>query len=155
MKFKTLMYGVLFSILSAGLASLIVLAANHYLLIDGSPSKEKPSFFKRNPNKEITFIELKNIIITLKSTDGRERYVLLELAFPTTSEENKNLTQSALPALRSATVNLLTNADFHEMHNLTIPELRTRLMTAYQHDLEALTLNVPFDNVIVSKIVFQ
>lgn len=155
MKTKSLFWGVLFSLLTAALVAIMLIFSQRYLLNDNNNAKAAPLFFNRDTPYKTSFVEVKNIVINLKNYEGRERYVLLELALSTTTPKNKTLTMEDLPAVRSSTVNLLSNADFQEIHNLPISELRRRLMEAYQRDLQTMNIQVPFENVIISKIVFQ
>lgn len=66
-----------------------------------------------------------------------------------------NRTIALLPAVRSSTVDLLSNLDFKTIHDLSIPELRKKMMAAYERDFTTLDITMPFDNVIISKIVYQ
>ncbi|EIC83883.1 flagellar basal body-associated protein FliL [Serratia sp. M24T3] len=144
---------ILFSaLLAAIVADILITYVNPLILQNDQANLTKVN---HKGQKDIHFVEVKNIIITLQSSEGRERYLLLELALSTDSEANMNRTTALLPAVRSSTVDLLSNLDFKTIHDLSIPELRKKMMAAYERDFTTLDITMPFDNVIISKIVYQ
>ncbi|WP_342221737.1 flagellar basal body-associated FliL family protein [Candidatus Fukatsuia endosymbiont of Tuberolachnus salignus] len=106
-------------------------------------------------NKAVQFVEIKNMVITLKNIDQDERYMLLELGIATGDDDDIKKVNALTPAIRGATVNLLSGMNYREVRDLTIADLRQSLMSEYQKNFNQLKVPMPFDDVVISKMVFQ
>lgn len=103
-----------------------------------------------------SFIEVKNLVITLQGEGGRERYMLLDLVLVVHGEEQSSKAEAFLPAVRGATVALLNNQPYSEVRARPIMELHDQLMKRYHQESSQLGFApLPFDDVMISKMVFQ
>lgn len=105
-------------------------------------------------NKAVQFVEIKNMIITLKDNKS-ERYLQLELGIATGDDNDVKKVIAMVPVIQSATVNLLSNMDYQAVRNISIVDLRRQLMNEYRKDFESLNVLMPFDDVVISRMVFQ
>lgn len=101
------------------------------------------------------FVEIKNVVVTLKSRGDSERYLLLELALTTGSAADTHRAEELSPAIRGATVNLLSAMDYDAVRAMSVEVLRDKLMNAYSERFKSLNTRMPFKDVIISKMVFQ
>lgn len=114
------------------------------------------SFFSRaEEERPLLFVEIKNIVVTLRSEGDRERYMLLELALTAADEEAVQRTELMLPAIRGATVALLSDMDYHEVRALRVADMHDKLMEAYSDRFKQLNNVLPFNDVIISKMLLQ
>ena len=60
-----------------------------------------------------------------------------------------------IPAIRGATVNLFSEMDYDAVRALSVSNLHDKLKAAYAARFDSLKMDVPFDDVIISKMVFQ
>ncbi|WP_087943367.1 flagellar basal body-associated FliL family protein [Candidatus Regiella insecticola] len=95
------------------------------------------------------------MVITLKNIDDEERYMLLELGIATGDDADVKKVTALTPAIRGATVNLLSGMNYQEIRSFTIADLRQSLMSEYQRNFNELKVPMPFDDVVISKMVFQ
>jgi len=113
------------------------------------------SWFKSKP-PQASFIEIKDLVITLQAEENRPRYVLLDVVLVVRGEEQSTQAQAFEPAIRSATVALLNNQPFDQVRSRTLPELHDQLLKRYQDEAKHLGFQVlPFDDIMISKMVFQ
>lgn len=135
---------------------LAAVAANYHDAIlakfKSTPAAINQSFVRGN--KAVQFVEIKNIIITLKDNKS-ERYLQLELGLATGDDHDVKKVIAMVPAIQSATVNLLSNMDYQVVRNTSIVDLRRQLMGEYKKDFEKLNAPMPFDDVVISRMVFQ
>ncbi|MDU7868298.1 MAG: flagellar basal body-associated FliL family protein, partial [Pantoea sp.] len=59
------------------------------------------------------------------------------------------------PAIRGATVNLLSAMEYDAVRSMNVELLRDKLMQAYSERFQSLNTRMPFNDVIISKMVFQ
>ncbi|MEY8713299.1 flagellar basal body-associated FliL family protein [Mangrovibacter phragmitis] len=103
----------------------------------------------------VEFIEITNLIITLKGIHGEPRYLLLEQALVTSHPEDARRTQALLPALRGAAVGLLNGLPYLDVRAMPVETLTQQLTARYDEQLQQLNTSKPFEDVIISKMVFQ
>ncbi|CND28562.1 flagellar basal body-associated FliL family protein [Yersinia alsatica] len=142
-----------------GLLLLIILtaAAVNYHKDILAKFKSKPVTISKSfirGNKAVQFVEIKNMIITLKDNKS-ERYLQLELGIATGDNNDVKKVIAMVPVIQSATVNLLSNMDYQAVRNTSIIDLRRQLMSEYKKDFESLNVPMPFDDVVISRMVFQ
>ncbi|MGB7800207.1 flagellar basal body-associated FliL family protein [Buttiauxella sp.] len=117
--------------------------------------KIKQMFASTEEETQVLFVEISNIIITLKSDGGKERYMLLELALTAATEDAVKQTEMMIPAIRGATVALLTEKDYALVRTLSVNDLHDELLTAYRERFRQLKTQMPFNDVIISKMLLQ
>ncbi|EKN6004552.1 TPA: flagellar basal body-associated FliL family protein [Yersinia enterocolitica] len=60
-----------------------------------------------------------------------------------------------VPVIQAATVNLLSSMDYQAVRQTSIVDIRRQLMSEYKKDFEKLNAPMPFDDVVISRMVFQ
>lgn len=119
----------------------------------GSPPTTVSHSFIRG-NKAVQFVEIKNLVITLKDYKT-ERYLQLELGVATGDDNDIKHVIAMVPVIQAATVNLLSNMDYQAVRHISIVDLRRQLMNEYKIEFEKLNTPMPFDDVVISRMVFQ
>lgn len=156
MNAKTLTFGLLIALVTAILAAGMTVVGTHLLRMDEATGRSFLSdMFTSSSKESVEFVEIKNVVITLKGKSQSERYLLLELNLATSNPEDTRRTQDMIPAVRGATVSLLSDMDYDAVRAMNVNELHNQLMTAYTARFKSLKMNVPFNDVIISKMVFQ
>lgn len=118
--------------------------------------KKISGFFSSGDHVEpLQFVEMNNIMITLRSDGDRERYMLLELALSARDNDAVTRIETLLPAIRGATVALLSDMEYSVVRAMHIAELHDKLMAAYTARFAELKQPVPFNDVTISKMLLQ
>ncbi len=60
-----------------------------------------------------------------------------------------------VPVIQATTVNLLSSMDYQAVRHTSILDLRRQLMNEYKQDFAGLNVPMPFDDVVISRMVFQ
>ncbi|MEO3989829.1 flagellar basal body-associated FliL family protein [Pseudocitrobacter cyperus] len=154
MNTKTLLFGVIIALVTAVMAAGLTVVGTHLLRSDEGAGVLTQWFSSSEP-QSVEFVEVKNLVITLKGSSSAERYLLLELNLTTSSPENTRKSEEMIPAIRGATVSLLSDMNYSAVRALSVNELHNKLKAAYDARFSSLNMNVPFDDVIISKMVFQ
>jgi len=157
MTVKTFSLGLVIALVAAVLAAVLAVMGNHILAQpeNGVGDKISKMFTSADGEATVEFVEIKNVVITLKSDNKKERYLLLELALATSDGKETARTEAMVPAIRGATVSLLSDMEYSHIRGMNVVELREQLMAAYVKKFKALNTGVPFHDVIISKMVFQ
>ncbi|KID06621.1 flagellar biogenesis protein [Hafnia alvei] len=156
MTVKTFSLGLVIALVAAVLAAVLAIMGNHILAQPENGVGDKISkMFSADGEATVEFVEIKNVVITLKSDNKKERYLLLELALATSDGKETARTEAMVPAIRGATVSLLSDMEYSHIRGMNVVELREQLMAAYVKKFKALNTGVPFHDVIISKMVFQ
>lgn len=154
MTVKTFSLGLLIALIAAVFAAGLTVVGTHLLKDEGGLSAITNAF-KSEKDSHVEFVEIKNVIITLKSEGSKERYLLLELALTTDDASNTKRTEEMTPAIRGATVSLLSDMNYNTVRGMNVNELREKLLVAYSARFKSLKSSMPFKDVIISKMVFQ
>lgn len=153
---KTVRFGVIVAAGTAICTSALTVAGMQMLRADSKTGESAlSSFFSASKSPVVEFVEIKNMVITLKGSAEEERYLLLEVNLATTSEKQKHLVEGMIPALRGATVSLLSALDYHAVREMSVGDLREKLLSAYSAKFTSLKIPQPFEDVIISKMLFQ
>jgi flagellar FliL protein len=156
MNAKTMLFGVLIALVTAVCAAALTVAGMHYFRTDATTGENAASgFFNSSESRNVEFVEIKNVVITLKGNDSNERYLLLEVNLETSDPKKTQSARDMIPAIRGATVSLLSDMDYQEVRGMSIGTLHSKLKAAYIEKFASLKIPVPFDDVIISKMVFQ
>ncbi len=152
---KTTLLNFILVLVTALVTALLVLAGSQYLnkKNDGSVPD---SFFSSSSEEEkvLQFVEIKNLVITLRSNSLKERYLLLDLAL-TTDELQAQRAENLLPKIKGIAVDMLTSMDYNEVRGMSVQALRSLMMKRYQSAFHNIGVTIPFDDVTISKMVFQ
>ncbi len=154
MTIKTFSLALIIALVAAIFAAGLTVVGSH-LLKDKEGLSAITSIFSSTDETVVEFVEIKNVIITLKSDSRKERYLLLELALTTDDPNNAKRTEEMSPAIRGATVSLLSDMDYDAVRSMSVNELREKLLAAYSARFKSLNSSMPFKDVIISKMVFQ
>ncbi|HCQ7756858.1 flagellar basal body-associated FliL family protein [Citrobacter sp. 50677481] len=154
MNTKTLLFGVIIALVTAVMAAGLTVVGTHLLRSD-ERATAIDKLFSSSGSHSVEFVEIKNLVITLKGSGRTERYLLLELNLATNGPDNTRKSEEMIPAIRGATVSLLSDMEYSAVRALSVGELHNKLKTAYEARFSSLNMNVPFDDVIISKMVFQ
>ncbi|MEH0888076.1 flagellar basal body-associated FliL family protein [Enterobacter sp. UNJFSC 003] len=155
MTIKTFSLGLVIALIAAIFAAIFTILGTHLLSQDESKHSIISSLFSSSEESTVEFVEIKNVVITLKSHSESERYLLLELALTTHSSADARRAEELSPAIRGATVNLLSSLDYDAVRGMNVELLRDKLMQAYTERFMSLKTRMPFKDVIISKMVFQ
>lgn len=154
MNTKTLLFGVIIALVTAVMAAGLTVVGTHLLRSEESVGALSNIFSSSEP-QSVEFVEVKNLVITLKGNSRTERYLLLELNLATRGADNTRKTEEMIPAIRGATVSLLSDMEYSAVRAMSVNEVHNKLKAAYEARFSSLNMNVPFDDVIISKMVFQ
>ncbi|RPH29432.1 flagellar basal body-associated FliL family protein [Buttiauxella warmboldiae] len=167
MTIKTFSMGLAIAMVSAVLAAVMaVVGAQHFAQAASANAATTPQtqsawqkfthmFSSAEEETQVLFVEINNIMVSLKNDGGQARYMLLELALTAKTEEAVKQTEMMIPAIRGATVALLTEKDYSLVRTLSVNDLHDELMGAYQARFKQLNSRIPFDDVIISKMLLQ
>lgn len=156
MNVKTFSFGIVIVLVTAVLAAGLTVVGTKLLRNKESDDGNFLSrLFTSTHQTQVEFVEVKNLVIALKGENNEERYLLLEINLATDSAENVKKTQDMLPAVRGATVGLLTDMDYRDVRAMSVNELHDKLKAAYIERFSSLKMSMPFNDLIISKMVFQ
>lgn len=155
MTIKTFSLGLVIALIAATFAAVLTVLGTHLLSQDENKSSMISQFFASSDESVVEFVEIKNVVVTLKSRGDSERYLLLELALTTDSAADTHRAEELSPAIRGATVTLLSSMDYDAVRDMSVEDLRGKLMNAYTARMKSLKTRMPFKDVIISKMVFQ
>ncbi|WP_368543873.1 flagellar basal body-associated FliL family protein [Enterobacter soli] len=155
MTIKTFSLGLVIALIAAIVAAALTVFGTHMLSQDEGKRLAFSSLFSSSEESSVEFVEIKNVVITLKSHRDAERYLLLELALAANSASDAQRAEEMSPAIRGATVNLLSSMEYDAVRDMSVELLRDKLMEAYAQRFESLNTRMPFKDVIISKMVFQ
>ncbi|AJZ88540.1 flagellar basal body-associated FliL family protein [Cedecea neteri] len=155
MTVKTFSLGLLIALIAAAFAAVLTIVGTHVLSRDEGGSGMLTSLFSSTDEQRVEFVEIKNVVITLQSNGSKERYLLLELALATNDPGSVQRINDMSPAVRGATVSLLSDMHYDRVRAMSVSELKAELMKAYGERFRSLNSTIPFQDVIISKMVFQ
>ncbi|RAU33305.1 flagellar basal body-associated FliL family protein [Enterobacter sp. RIT418] len=155
MTIKTFSLGLVIALIAAVFAAVLTVVGTQYLSQDEQKGSAIRDLFSSSEESVVEFVEIKNVVVTLKSQGDSERYLLLELALATNSAADTRRAEEMSPAIRGATVNLLSSKEYDAVREMSVEALREQLMSAYAARFESLKTRMPFKDVIISKMVFQ
>ncbi|MFP7609941.1 flagellar basal body-associated FliL family protein [Serratia quinivorans] len=155
MTIKTFSLGLVIALIAAIFAAVLTVLGTHLLSQDEGKRSIVSSLFSSTEESSVEFVEIKNVVITLKSHRDAERYLLLELALAADSAADARRAEELSPAIRGATLNLLSAMDYDAVRGMNVELLHDRLMQAYTERFKSLNTWMPFKDVIISKMIFQ
>ncbi len=159
MSLKNFFLKLLMMLAGAMLTAVLVITGNQYINARNMAGGETAGFSlfssEKTAQPDLRFVEMTNLIITLKSDTRKERYLLLDLALTTHGEAESKQAEAMMPKIKGITVDVLSSMDYNELRNLSLLELRQRMMERYRQVFKITNVTLPFRDVIVSKMVFQ
>ncbi|KFK95333.1 MULTISPECIES: flagellar basal body-associated protein FliL [unclassified Serratia (in: enterobacteria)] len=155
MNIKTISLSLVLVLATALLTAAATVYGTHLLSGDKEKAGKSSSLFKSTKEQPVAFFELKNVVLTMKNSGRQEHYLLLELALVTHENAKIKRIEEMSPAIRGATVSLFSELEYSDARALSVNELRERLMAAYTARFKTLGIEMPFNDVIISKMIFQ
>ncbi|QKJ85649.1 Flagellar protein FliL [Paramixta manurensis] len=157
MTIKTFFMALVLVLLAAVVTAALVIFGGAWVNGGATSSGAKSVFSLLGSEKKTDpqFVEIKNMVITLKNDNGRERYLLLELTLDAEDKEQMKRVENYIPVIRSVTVDALSAMTYSEVRHQSVAELRALLMQNYQAAFARNNIKPPFEKVLISKMVFQ
>lgn len=103
---------------------------------------------------EYQFHPVDKVIVSLAG-DGREHYIVFDLVLQAGLETEKKKLEQIDPMVRNSAVAHFTSLTFQELRGQAIPQLQTALEAAILKDFGARNLLLPFEHVLISKMIVQ
>ncbi|MFS2220968.1 flagellar basal body-associated protein FliL [Pantoea sp. B65] len=152
MTVKAFFLSLLLALTVAAFTAVIVLASTGYFHQQDKDSPMRSFFSLGNKERDISYVEIKNLIITLRGQTHKEHYLLLDLAFATHGDEKMKQIEKIMPAIKSTVVDMFSSMDYSAAHALPVEQIRNDMMTRYK---DAYGEKLPFDDVLISKMIFH
>ena len=103
---------------------------------------------------EYLFVPVEKIIVSSRGED-REHYFVIDLVLQARAEQERKKLESVAPMVRSSVVANLTPEKFEVLRAMPIGEVQTRLEKAVIDDFATRKVVVPFEHVMLSKMIVQ
>ena len=103
---------------------------------------------------EYLFVPVEKIIVSSRGED-REHYFVIDLVLQARAEQERKKLESVAPMVRSSVVANLTPEKFEVLRAMPIGDVQTRLEKAVIDDFAARRVVVPFEHVLLSKMIVQ
>lgn len=103
---------------------------------------------------EYLFHPVDKVVVSLAG-EGREHYLVFDLVLQANVETDKKKLEQIDPMVRNSAVAHFTSMKFQELRGQAIPQLQTALEAAVLNDFSARNLLVPFEHVLISKMIVQ
>ncbi|WP_152219122.1 flagellar basal body-associated FliL family protein [Pseudomonas sp. SCB32] len=103
---------------------------------------------------EYLFVPVEKIIVSSRG-DDREHYFVIDLVLQATADQDRKKLESVAPMVRSSVVSNLTPEKFETLRAMPIGEVQARLEKAVIDDFSARKVVVPFEHVLLSKMIVQ
>ncbi|AHG19687.1 hypothetical protein Z042_08670 [Chania multitudinisentens RB-25] len=137
-------------------AAAFTLAGSQLLKVDEKTGKNNfTKLFKSSAKQKVEFVVFSDMIFTLKGEGSEEHYLLLELSLVTNDLKKAKIVDDMNPVIRGATVTALSNMSYNNIRMMSVQELSEKLKQAYSDTFKNLNVPIPFDDVIISKMVYQ
>jgi len=110
----------------------------------------------KRPEKasQYEFFPVDKIIVSVRG-EGREHYFVLDLALQAVASEKPKNFEQAEPIVRNSVVAYLSSLAFNELRGMSIGELQQRLEVVLFDDFASKNAAVPFEHVLVNKLLVQ
>jgi len=103
---------------------------------------------------EYLFVPVEKIIVSSRGED-REHYFVIDLVLQAKAEQERKKLESVAPMVRSSVVANLTPEKFEVLRAMPIGEVQARLEKAVIDDFATRKVVVPFEHVMLSKMIVQ
>ncbi len=100
------------------------------------------------------FYSVDKVIVSLNEK-GTERYFVLDLVLQAHHETEDTVLEQSDPVVRNSAVSYLTTLAFSQLRQTPINQLQENLETAIKADFRQKRMNVPFNHILVNKMVVQ
>lgn len=103
---------------------------------------------------EYEYYPVSKIIVGVRG-EAREHYFVLDLVLQAKATGDKIPFAHAEPLVRNSVVSYLSGLSFEELRALQIPEIQSRLESNLLTDFSSRSAAVPFEHVLISKLIVQ
>lgn len=103
---------------------------------------------------EYLFVPVEKIIVSSRGED-REHYFVIDLVLQARAGQERKKLESVAPMVRSSVVANLTPEKFEVLRAMPIGEVQARLEKAVIDDFATRKVVVPFEHVMLSKMIVQ
>ncbi|GEM_PF-150808 len=121
---------------------------------DKDGGKEDAQAEEEQESAEYLFVPVEKIIVSSRGED-REHYFVIDLVLQAKAEQERKKLESVAPMVRSSVVANLTPEKFEVLRAMPISEVQARLEKAVIDDFAARKVVVPFEHVMLSKMIVQ
>ncbi|WP_259758536.1 flagellar basal body-associated FliL family protein [Pseudomonas sp. GCEP-101] len=121
---------------------------------DKDGGKEDAQEEDEQESAEYLFVPVEKIIVSSRGED-REHYFVIDLVLQAKAEQERKKLESVAPMVRSSVVANLTPEKFEVLRAMPISEVQARLEKAVIDDFAARKVVVPFEHVMLSKMIVQ
>lgn len=109
---------------------------------------------KEEESAEYLFVPVEKIIVSSRGED-REHYFVIDLVLQGKADQERKKLESVAPMVRSSVVANLTPEKFETLRAMPIADVQARLEKALFDDFAARKVVVPFEHVLLSKMIVQ
>lgn len=109
---------------------------------------------KEADSAEYLFVPVEKIIVSSRG-DDREHYFVIDLVLQAKADQERKKLESVAPMVRSSVVANLTPEKFGVLRAMPIGDVQMRLEKALLDDFAARKVVVPFEHVLLSKMIVQ
>ncbi|MDF3864993.1 flagellar basal body-associated FliL family protein [Pseudomonas denitrificans (nom. rej.)] len=121
---------------------------------DQEGGKEDAKEEEEQESAEYLFVPVEKIIVSSRGED-REHYFVIDLVLQAKAEQERKKLESVAPMVRSSVVANLTPEKFEVLRAMPIGDVQARLEKAVIDDFAARKVVVPFEHVMLSKMIVQ
>lgn len=104
--------------------------------------------------KEFIFHTIEKLIISIPNED-REYYFIFDLVLQAETKIDPKKLEKIDPAVRSAVVSFLSTETYTDIRSIPLSELQANLENAIFEDFANKNIQIPFQHVLVSKLLVQ
>jgi Flagellar basal body-associated protein FliL. len=156
MTIKKVAFGIIGAVVISVLTAIITILGTQMLSKNGVDIHKNAGLFGgHKEEKPQKFTEVKNVVVSVRSSDRQQHYLLMDLAFASADAEKAKEVNDLAPVLRGATVSLVSAMDYDKLLGMNVDTLRVKLLEAYTTRFNTLKTTPPFTDVIISKMVYQ
>ncbi|MDH1009186.1 flagellar basal body-associated FliL family protein [Pseudomonas nicosulfuronedens] len=121
---------------------------------DKEGGKEDGKEEEEQESAEYLFVPVEKIIVSSRGED-REHYFVIDLVLQAKADQERKKLESVAPMVRSSVVANLTPEKFEVLRAMPIGDVQARLEKAVIDDFAARKVVVPFEHVMLSKMIVQ
>lgn len=125
-----------------------------YWLLKPGPAVEGGAVSGPVEPSQYEFYPVDKIIVSLRG-EAREHYFVLDLVLQAKVSEKPKPFEVAEPLVRNSVVAHLSSMAYDELRSMPINELQERLETVLFEDFASKNAAVPFEHVLVNKLLVQ
>ncbi|WP_435954656.1 flagellar basal body-associated FliL family protein [Dryocola sp. BD626] len=154
---KTILIGLLVVLLAAIVGGGAAAGAIYFMKSSAPASADSKAAEKAKVKKESQniFVSLSDSVVTLHDVDNDDHYMLVELALVVDNDVASKKALADEPLYQSIIVATLADMKYEEARTLKISELRKLLTDSLAKELSNREVTIPYNDVLVKKVVFQ